>query len=92
MVYIVDKFCYFVIKDHQVVIMKVDEESIAGRSGILIGDIIRSIGTVNKYPTNNIEFTKVTKKEHVTSSLTQKLSVLLIGHILIIERPKLSYC
>ena len=71
--------------------MKVDEESIAGRSDILIGDIILSIGTVNKYPMD-VEFTKVTKKEQVTSRLTQKLSVHLIGHILIIERFQLSYC
>ena len=72
--------------------MKVDEESIAGRSGIQSGDTIQSIGTVNKYPMDNIEFTKVRKKEQVTSPLSQKSSVLVIGHVLIIERSQLSYC
>ena len=79
------------MKDNQVIIMEVDEESIAERSGIQSNDIIRSIGNVNRYPKNDIEFTKVTKKEHVTLSLTKKSSVLDNGHVLIIERSELSY-
>ena len=72
------------------VVLKVDEGSIAERSGVLAGDIIRSIGNVNKYSMNNIEFTKVTKKEHVTSPLTRQ-SLIIIGYVLIIERVHVSF-
>ena len=72
--------------------MKVDEESIAGHSGIQSGDIIRSIGNVNRHQMNSIEFTKVTKKEHITSPLTRP-SLSTIGYVFIIERigNRLSY-
>jgi len=78
------------MKDHQALIFSVDEDSIAGLSGICSGDIIRSIGKVDGDQMDKFEFTKVTKEAHVTSALTEQPRTV-IGSVLIIERPKMSY-
>lgn len=80
------------VKDHQVLILGVDEESIAGRCGIHNGDIIRSIGSLYKDKMDEFKFKQVTKEKHVTSTLAhnQEPSAV-IGSILIIERPKMTY-